>query len=416
MSKNFMNGKQIKQNNIHENDSEEIIDNEFNQLSEEETKHYLTPFAFKLDSSLFGLPLASPTKRAFALLIDLSLIALLSEVSAGILALAIAVTLYRLGNKKRAQARGKRKGYKRRAVLRFTAAFILFILLLDTLPPLLKQMNFTDHTVSPQIDTNESLNELSIDNPIEVSAMVGSSILAISQSDCDEVSCWQQELSALAQGIAQTTANAPPKLSDDDISSIFKEMTNATNLNKSEQQQLLQFLRDAYFTELEQAEHHKTLSKSAAESSSVANITKAQDKSTDMKGQAALTDTHLTKKLTEQEESVKTNKPIYSIIELVKGIINDLGLGFGWATFYFTVFIALADGQTVGKKLFGIKVLQLDGTPLSMWDSFGRYGGYGAGLATGLLGFMQIYWDPNRQAIHDQISATVVIDVRKASL
>jgi hypothetical protein len=42
-------------------------------------------------------------------------------------------------------------------------------------------------------------------------------------------------------------------------------------------------------------------------------------------------------------------------------------------------------------------------------DCFGRYGGYGAGFATGLLGFLQIYWDPNRQAIQDKISATVVI-------
>ena len=40
---------------------------------------------------------------------------------------------------------------------------------------------------------------------------------------------------------------------------------------------------------------------------------------------------------------------------------------------------------------------------------FGRYGGYGAGFATGLLGFLQVYWDPNRQAIQDKISATVVI-------
>ncbi|MCW8832829.1 MAG: RDD family protein, partial [Colwellia sp.] len=55
-------------------------------------------------------------------------------------------------------------------------------------------------------------------------------------------------------------------------------------------------------------------------------------------------------------------------------------------------------------------------TPLSLWDSFGRYGGYGAGLATGLLGFIQIYWDPNRQAIHDKISATVVIDLRQSRL
>ena len=31
------------------------------------------------------------------------------------------------------------------------------------------------------------------------------------------------------------------------------------------------------------------------------------------------------------------------------------------------------------------------------------------GFATGLLGFAQIYWDSNRQAIHDRIVGTVVV-------
>tara|TARA_B110000208_G_scaffold191005_1_gene256445 strand:- start:2316 stop:2771 length:456 start_codon:yes stop_codon:yes gene_type:complete len=108
--------------------------------------------------------------------------------------------------------------------------------------------------------------------------------------------------------------------------------------------------------------------------------------------------------------------PVYSIMEWLKGIIEDLGLGFGWAAFYFTVFTAVWHGQTPGKKALGIRVFQLDGTPLSMWDSFGRYGGYGAGLATGLLGFIQVFWNANRQAIQDQISATVVIDDRKRKI
>ena len=100
-------------------------------------------------------------------------------------------------------------------------------------------------------------------------------------------------------------------------------------------------------------------------------------------------------------------------MELIKGIIEDLGLGLGWAALYFSVFTAWWNGKTPGKRLFNIRVLQLDGTPLSMWDSFGRFGGYAAGTATGLLGFLQIFWDPNRQAIHDKISATVVIDEKK---
>ena len=98
----------------------------------------------------------------------------------------------------------------------------------------------------------------------------------------------------------------------------------------------------------------------------------------------------------------------------MKGLIDDLGLGFGWAAFYFTVFTAWFDGQTLGKKLLRNRVIQLDGTKLSLWDSFGRYGGYGAGFATGLLGFLQIFWDANRQAIQDKISATVVIDLNRA--
>jgi hypothetical protein len=91
------------------------------------------------------------------------------------------------------------------------------------------------------------------------------------------------------------------------------------------------------------------------------------------------------------------------------GVIDDLGLGFGFAAIYFTCFTAWFNGQTLGKMLFNTRVIQLSNKPMGLWSSFGRYGGYGAGLATGLLGFFQIYWDANRQAIQDQISATVVI-------
>ncbi|GLR71202.1 RDD family protein [Agaribacter marinus] len=103
----------------------------------------------------------------------------------------------------------------------------------------------------------------------------------------------------------------------------------------------------------------------------------------------------------------------YSIISWVKGIATDLGIGFGWAAVYFTALTTLFKGQTFGKLLLGVKVIKLDGSDLNIWESFGRYGGYGAGIATGLLGFFQIYWDANRQAIQDKISETLVIDKHK---
>jgi len=102
----------------------------------------------------------------------------------------------------------------------------------------------------------------------------------------------------------------------------------------------------------------------------------------------------------------------YSIVAWIKGLITELGLGFGWAALYYSVFTAWFNGKTPGKRLLNIQVLKLDGSGLSLWESFGRYGGYGAGLATGLLGFVQIYWDPNRQAIQDKISETLVISTR----
>ncbi len=102
-----------------------------------------------------------------------------------------------------------------------------------------------------------------------------------------------------------------------------------------------------------------------------------------------------------------------SFIAWVQAALADLGLGFGWAALYFSVFTAWFRGQTIGKMLLGLRVMKIDGKPITLWESFGRYGGYSAGLATGLLGFMQIMWDPNRQAIHDKISETVVLSLRK---
>jgi len=102
-----------------------------------------------------------------------------------------------------------------------------------------------------------------------------------------------------------------------------------------------------------------------------------------------------------------------SLISWVKGAMSDLGLGLAWAALYFSVFTAWSNGQTIGKKICSIKVVRLDNKTLTLWESFNRYGGYGAGFATGLLGFLQLYWDPNRQAIQDKISETLVLRMEK---
>ena len=92
--------------------------------------------------------------------------------------------------------------------------------------------------------------------------------------------------------------------------------------------------------------------------------------------------------------------------------LHRLGLRFGWAIAYFSLLPFWWKGQTVGKRLFGLRVVELTGKPLGLMACFGRYGGYAAGLATGGMGFLQVLWDPNRQAVQDKLAHTVVVDLR----
>ncbi|HKY93276.1 MAG TPA: RDD family protein [Nevskiaceae bacterium] len=99
----------------------------------------------------------------------------------------------------------------------------------------------------------------------------------------------------------------------------------------------------------------------------------------------------------------------FSVLATLRNLVDDLGISAGWAALYFTLFTWLWNGQTPGKRALGLRVIHLHGKPLTWWDGFERFGGYAAGLATGLLGYLQVYWDSNRQAIHDRVSFTAVI-------
>ena len=95
--------------------------------------------------------------------------------------------------------------------------------------------------------------------------------------------------------------------------------------------------------------------------------------------------------------------------DFLGGLFDDLGLGFGWAAVYFTGFLSMMRGQTPGKRFAGIRVIRLDGKPLGWWIAFERFGGYAASFSVGLLGFIQILWDRNRQGLHDKACETVVV-------
>lgn len=94
------------------------------------------------------------------------------------------------------------------------------------------------------------------------------------------------------------------------------------------------------------------------------------------------------------------------------GFLDEIGAGLGWGIVYFSLLPAWWGGQTVGKKLLRLRVVELTGKPMTVMRNLKRYGGYAAGLATGGIGFLQILWEPNRQGLHDKAAHTAVVDLR----
>jgi uncharacterized RDD family membrane protein YckC len=307
-------------------------------LSKAETREVITPYAFEVDNALLGLPLASPTRRALAMIIDVALIFLAAKLSATIIAFVAAVAFYR-GT---AQQYLPKMSSVWRRVLKIMAASILFVSALAVLSIGI------DYLESDNADQGLTVQGVKIQDDIQLTSTEKKQVNAYLVQTADE-SCEQPcQLNALDNLIGQV-----PKLAEmDDLQSpqLAKVLLQLLVLSENNEIKPTQLIED-------------------------------------------------------KPEQTTT----HSILQWGKGIIQDLGLGFGWAAVYFTLFSLLWRGQTPGKKLCNTRVVALNGEPLGLLDCFGRYGGYGAGFATGLLGFLQVYWDPNRQAIQDKISATVVI-------
>ena len=329
-------------------------------LSDSETKDVITPYAFKIDQALLGIPLATPIKRAMAMTIDVALIFMAAKLSATLIAFVAAMAFYK-GTAQ--QYLPKMSSFWRRALKLFAASF-LFVSALTVLSLAIDFFEDDNAIQGIQIEKAQQNDELS-----EHDKSIIRTYLAQTDDDknCDDV----------CQSVvrANLISQLPALAEIEDVGGI--EVTR-TLLH-------LMAIDDEPIAADDFKNNNTELKSIPGEASDESNITEKAD--------------------TKSEKS----KPVTSILQWGKGIIQDLGLGFGWAAVYFTLFSLLWRGQTPGKKACNIRVVALSGEPLGLLDCFGRYGGYGAGFATGLLGFLQVYWDPNRQAIQDKISATVVI-------
>jgi uncharacterized RDD family membrane protein YckC len=73
----------------------------------------------------------------------------------------------------------------------------------------------------------------------------------------------------------------------------------------------------------------------------------------------------------------------------------------------------LGNGQTPGKWVARTRAVSLTGKRMGPWQSIERALGYGAAVLEAGLGFLQVFWDPNRMCAQDRLAETIVIDVRK---
>ncbi|MEO9947353.1 RDD family protein [Paraglaciecola sp.] len=344
-------------------------------ITAKETRQIVTPYAFFVADSLLGTRLAGPYKRGMALTIDLIFVALLTKVSSLILATVAAATFFRAGNR----LKTKKRYNAGRLFLRLIVAFLLFVIAVGIVDEINKpESKSNDAKVSAQQIEKLAVVGITAQYLIQSSAL----LKELEQGECTpKYAC----IKTLGEQLIDDTVGA--RIGNEGVAEAIETYIEVMSghLTVEEQTQLLESL--------------KALSEVKAITETDPDIPNDLEKV-------------ISDYVEDETEKESLNTSPKGIVDWLKDLIEELGLGFGWAAFYFSVFTAWWRGQTPGKKIMGIQVVKLDNQALNLWESFGRYGGYGAGLATGLLGFLQIFWDPNRQAIQDKISETLVIDLR----
>jgi uncharacterized RDD family membrane protein YckC len=78
---------------------------------------------------------------------------------------------------------------------------------------------------------------------------------------------------------------------------------------------------------------------------------------------------------------------------------------------YFVYFWSQRDGQTIMNKAMNIKVVRMDGSPITVGTAIVRYIGYIINdLIFGIpIGFIWAAFDANKQGWHDKIAGTIVV-------
>ncbi|QRK80964.1 RDD family protein [Shewanella sp. LZH-2] len=372
----------------------------------------VTPKAFTIAESVLYTPLATPLRRALAMLIDGLFITILAEQMDWLFVLLVVGIIY---IEKRSRQFGR--------VLKWGLYAAMLGLMLFSSAGNLWDLHQSNQSTRDKVSAPQ-------DSKTVVKAIPD----LVSLGLCENTDCAREQIRSLQQTLeTQTLENVPIEgMSAAERRDMVLDTLASTDLSEADKTQLRDEIMagtlwpevKVFEVTLDSATDSTTPSQSPKPSHLLDDKLERRANPVSEPQADGLANAHTDKQAADEDlnsvhqaESNNTKNvdeeesDTRSVLAWIKGFMSDMGLGFGWAAFYFTVFTAKFDGQTLGKKLLGIRVIQLDGAKISLWTAFGRYGGYAAGFTTGLLGFIQIFWDANRQGIQDKISSTVVIDL-----
>ncbi len=105
--------------------------------------------------------------------------------------------------------------------------------------------------------------------------------------------------------------------------------------------------------------------------------------------------------------------PVYPEVTDLKSLVPLIGISiatyFAISILYYLISWVKFDGATIGKKLAGIKIVRVDGSPITVGTAIMRIIGYGISALVIGLGYLWVIWDKNKQGWHDKIAKTYVV-------
>ena len=366
----------------------------------------ITPDAFQVAPELLGLSLASPWRRAFAIMIDLALVALLANARSVFFAIALGVFAFWLIVRPRRPSESRSLGSRMArgtigclggSTLTVAALVGWFLMSVDPEEPI-----FESQGVPVSLsDLGDIATVAGGDDSAEVADAAERIIqrLMAEGADPEEIRSALEDVGGLAPGARQG------------IEEFLAEQEAAEDAIQPDTLDL-EALLAAYSQARASGDSSGMRTYGAALGASLARgeLGRRDGTIASLEARNTLLDSQLAQARASLE--AEQNK---GIVQSAIGALDDIGLGLGWSGLYFTFFLGFWRGRTPGKSLLRIRVVRLDGRPLGYWVSFERFGGYAASLFTGLEGFARILWDRNRQALEDKLAETVVIrDTRDA--